>query len=270
MAKLISTADLLQSSLDFKELDLKQYRQLLKCFLGDEVYTDLIFNNTDNIIKELTSLSYKQINNLNFLDYCLLLFTIRQVSIGDTVSLYAEDIEQKQLKIDLRISKVIEQIIDKKIVDLLIPETIDQCYLEYRLPSIREILILEKEKDIYSFYTFFLKSIKFSKSTINLEDYTFKEREEIIQKIPVKVMTGLTKRTHAIVEYCNKINLLQSLNNKTFDKKLYLTLNSQIIAFVIKLIYNTSLESIYELMFALSKAANFSGTFLDGCSPGEF
>jgi hypothetical protein len=270
MAKLISTADLLQSSLDFKELDLKQYRQLLKCFLGDEVYTDLIFNNTDNIIKELTSLSYKQINNLNFLDYCLLLFTIRQVSIGDTVSLYAEDIEQKQLKIDLRISKVIEQIIDKKIVDLLIPETIDQCYLEYRLPSIREILILEKEKDIYSFYTFFLKSIKFSKSTINLEDYTFKEREEIIQKIPVKVMTGLTKRTHAIVEYCNKINLLQSLNNKTFDKKLHLTLNSQIIAFVIKLIYNTSLESIYELMFALSKAANFSGTFLDDCSPGEF
>lgn len=270
MAKLISTADLLQSSLDFKELDLKQYRQLLKCFLGDEVYTDLIFNNTDNIIKELTSLSYKQINNLNFLDYCLLLFTIRQVSIGDTVSLYAEDIEQKQLKIDLRISKVIEQIIDKKIVDLLIPETIDQCYLEYRLPSIREILILEKEKDIYSFYTFFLKSIKFSKSTINLEDYTFKEREEIIQKIPVKVMTGLTKRTHAIVEYCNKINLLQSLNNKTFDKKLYLTLNSQIIAFVIKLIYNTSLESIYELMFALSKAANFSCSFLDDCSPGEF
>ena len=66
MAKLISTADLLQSSLDFKELDLKQYRQLLKCFLGDEVYADLIFNNTDNIIKELTSLSYKEITNLNF------------------------------------------------------------------------------------------------------------------------------------------------------------------------------------------------------------
>ena len=270
MAKLISTADLLQSSLNYKELDLKQYRQLLKCFIGDEVYADLIFYNTDNIIKELTSLSYKQIANLNFLDYCLLLFNIRQVSIGDTVSLYAEDIEQKQLKIDLRISKVIEQVVDKKIIDLLIPETIDQCYIEYKLPSIREILTLEKEKDLYSVYTFFLKSIKFSNSTINLENYTFEERDKIIQKIPVKVMTSLTKRTHAIVEYCNKINLLQSLNSKTFDKKLYLTLNSQIIAFVIKLIYNTSLESIYELMFALSKAANFSGSFLDDCSPGEF
>jgi len=268
MAKLISTADLLQSSLNFKELDLKQYRQLLKCFLGDEVYADLIFNNTDNIIKELTPLSNKQIKNLNFLDYCLLLFNIRQVSIGDTVSLYAEDIEQKQLKIDLRISKVIEQVVDKKIIDLLIPETIDQCYIEYKLPSIREILTLEK--DLYSVYTFFLKTIRFSNSTIILEDYTFEERDKIIQKIPVKVMTCLTKRTHSIIEHCNKINLLQSLNSKTFDKKIYLTLNSQIIAFVIKLIYNTSLESIYELMFALSKAANFSCSFLDDCSPGEF
>lgn len=270
MAKLISTADLLQCSLNFKELNLKQYRQLLKCFLGDEVYADLIFNNTDSIIKELTSLSYKEITNLNFLDYCLLLFYIRQVSIGDTVSLYAEDVEQKQLKIDLRISKVIEQVVNKKIINLLVPETIDQCYIEYRLPSVREVLALEKEQDLYSIYTFFLKSIKFSDSIINLEDYTFKEREEIIQKIPVKVMTGLTKRTHAIIEHCNKINLLQSLNSKSFDKKLYLTLNSQIIAFVIKLIYNTSLETIYELMFALSKAANFSGSFLDNCSPGEF
>jgi len=270
MAKLISTADLLQSSLDFKELDLKQYRQLLKCFLGDEVYADLIFNNTDNIIKELTSLSYKQINNLNFLDYCLLLFNIRQVSIGDTVTLYAEDVEQKQLKIDLRISKVIEQVADKKIINLLTPETIDQYYIEYKLPSIREVLILEKEKDLYSVYTFFLKTIKFSNHTINLEDYTLKEREEIVQKIPVKVMTTLTKRAHSIFQHCNKINILESLNNNLFDKKLFLTLNSQIIAFIIKLIYNTSLESIYELMFALSKAANFSCSFLDNCSPGEF
>lgn len=270
MAKLISTADLLQGSLDFKELDLKQYRQLLKCFLGDDVYPDLIFNNTNNIIKELTPLSYEQIDNLNFLDYCLLLLNIRQVSIGDTVFLYAEDVKQKQLKINLRISKVIEQIADKKIISLLTPETIDLCYIEFRLPSVKEILTLEKEKKLYSPYTFFLKTIKISNSVINLEHYSYKEREEIVQKIPVKVMTILTKKTHSIIEYCNKINLLHSLNSNTFDKKLYLTLNSQIIAFVIKLIYNTSLEHIYELMFALSKAANFSGSFLDDCSPGEF
>lgn len=270
MANLISAANLLQTTLNFTELNLKQYRQLLKCFLGDEIYPDTIFANTDVIIKDLTSLSSNQIDNLSFLDYCLLLLQIRQVSIGDTVFLYAEDTQQKQLKIDLRISKVIEQILSKKLTNLLTPEIIDQCYVEYRLPSIREILTLEKEKEQYSVYTFFVKTIKFSNITINLENYSLKEREEIIQKIPVKVMTALTKKTHSIIEHCNEINILQSLNSNTFDKKLFLTLNSQIIAFIIKLVYNTSLESIYELMFALSKAANMSCSFLDECSPGEF
>ena len=69
MTKLICTADLLQGPVVFEELCLKQYRQLLKCFLGDEVSTDLIFNNTNNILKELTNLTQQQIDNLNFIDY---------------------------------------------------------------------------------------------------------------------------------------------------------------------------------------------------------
>jgi hypothetical protein len=83
-------------------------------------------------------------------------------------------------------------------------------------------------------------------------------------------MTHLTKQTHKIIECCNSINLLSSIKSDKFDKNLPLTLNSQIIAYVIKLVYNTSLESVYEFMFALSKLAYFSCSFLDNCSPGEF
>ncbi len=271
MAKLISTANLLSSTVKFNELTLKQYRQLLKCFLGDEISTELIFNNIDTILTEVTDLSEKQIKNLSFLDYCLLLFNVRQVSIGDSVFLYAEDDEQKQLKIDLSVSKVIEQVINSNLKKLLEPENIESYIIEYRVPSISEILTLEQLKDDYSIYTFFLKTLKFSNNTtIDFEQFNYKDREQIAQKIPIKVMTSVTKRTHSIIEECNEINLLKSINNNLFDKQLSLTLNSQIIAFVLKLLYNTSLESIYELMFALSKVANISCLFLDDCSPGEF
>lgn len=270
MAKLVSTANLLQSTINFQELNLNQYRQLLKCFLGDDIYPKLIFNNIDNIIKELTDINQIQIDNLSFLDYCLLLFNIRQVSIGDTVFLYVETLEQKTLKIDLRISKVIELLFDKNLLKQLQPETIDACTIEYRLPSIKEIMLLEEEKDFYSIYTFFVKSLKFSNTDINLESFLYKEREAIIQKIPVRVMTAITKRTHSLIDICNNFNLLKSVNNDVFNKPLSLSLNSTIIAFVLKLLYNTNLESIYDYMFALSKAANFSCLFLDKCSPGEF
>jgi len=270
MAKLISTAELLFNTITFNELTVRQYRQMLKCFLGDEIYPELIFNNVNNILNELTSLTITEINNLNFLDYCLILIYIRQTSIGSSIFLYTENDKHEQVKIDLQLNDVIKLLKHDELFNLLQPETIDECTIEYRLPTIEEIILLEKQNDVYSVYTFFLKTIKFSTTTINLENYSFLEKENIVQKLPIKIMSILTKRSHLLINFCNNINLLQDVNNSIFNKKLPLTLNTQIIAYIIKLLYNTSLESIYEYMFVLSKAANFSCSFLDECSPGEF
>lgn len=270
MAKFVCTAQLLQNTIDYKELNFNQYRQLLKCFLGDDVYSELIFSNVNNVIKELTDLTDEAIKNLNFLDYCLLLLDIRQTCIGNNVHLYVETPEQKQIKIDLQIYKIIDLIKNDNLIKLLEPEIIDTCIIEYKLPTIKEIISLEKESEIFTPYTFFVKALKFSNTVINLQDYSFIEREKIIQKVPLKVMTALTKRSHALIEHCNNLNLLESIKNDLFNKELILTLNSEIIAFIIKLIFNTNLNSVYECMFALSKMANISCSFLENCSPGEF
>ena len=269
MGKLISQATLLQKEIEFKELNLSQYRQLLKCFIGDEIDLKFVYSNTNNILHTLTDLTDKEIKQLSFVDYFLLLFNIRQISIGDSVSLYVFDNEQKQLKVDLRVQNIINEISNAEIKKLLIPENTDIGEIYYRLPTIEEILFLENSSDT-SIYTFFLQKIKFSNTEINLESYSFEEREKIVQKIPVKIMTCLTKRTQELMKHFNNLNLLKSINNEMFDKALPFTLNSEILGFVYKLVYNTNLENIYDCMFALAKAANFSCEFLDNCSPGEF
>ena len=269
MGKLISQATLLQKEIEFKELNLSQYRQLLKCFIGDEIDLKFVYSNTNNILHTLTDLTDKEIKQLSFVDYFLLLFNIRQISIGDSVSLYVFDNEQKQLKVDLRVQNIINEISNAEIKKLLIPENTDIGEIYYRLPTIEEILFLENSSDT-SIYTFFLQKIKFSNTEINLESYSFEEREKIVQKIPVKIMTCLTKRTQELIKHFNNLNLLKSINNEMFDKALPFTLNSEILGFVYKLVYNTNLENIYDCMFALAKAANFSCEFLDNCSPGEF
>ena len=269
MGKLISQATLLQKEIEFKELNLSQYRQLLKCFIGDEIDLKFVYSNTNNILQTLTNLTDKEIKQLSFVDYFLLLFNIRQISIGDAVSLYVFDNEQKQLKVDLRVQNLINEINNAEIKKLLIPENTDIGEIYYRLPTIEEILLLENSSDT-SIYTFFLQKIKFSNTEINLESYSFEEREKIVQKIPVKIMTCLTKRTQELIKHFNNLNLLKSINNEMFDKALPFTLNSEILGFVYKLVYNTNLENIYDCMFALAKAANFSCEFLDNCSPGEF
>lgn len=269
MGNLISQASLLQKEIEFKELTLNQYRQLLKCFIGDEIDSRFIFSNTNNILQTLTKLSEKEIKELSFVDYFLLLFNIRQISIGDIVSLYVFDNEQKQLKVELRIQNLINEIKNNKLNELLHWEVTDIGEIYYRLPTVEEIHYLENTTNS-SIYTFFLQKIKFSNTEINLENFSFEERERIVQKIPVKAMTCLTKRTQELINHFNNLNLLKSINNETFDKVLPFTLNSEILGFVYKLVYNTNLENIYDCMFALAKAANFSCEFLDNCSPGEF
>lgn len=269
MGNLISRATLLQKEIEFKELTLSQYRQLLKCFIGDEIDSKFIFLNTNSILQTLTNLTKKEIDELNFVDYFLLLFNIRQISIGDVVSLYIFDNEQKQVKAELLVQNLINEINNTEIKKLLASELIDIGEIYYRLPTIKEILYLEQTTDI-SLYTFFLQKIKFSNTEINLENYSFEEREKIVQKVPVKVMTCITKRTQELINTFNNLNLLKSLNTETFNKILPFTLNSEILGFVCKLVYNTNLENVYDCMFALAKAANFSCEFLDNCSPGEF
>lgn len=269
MGKLISCANLLQKELEFKELNLNQYRQLLKCFVGDEIDFSFLYRNTNDILQTLTNLSIEEIKLLNFVDYFLLLFNIRQISIGDTVSLYVFDNENKQTKVEIRLQNIINEINNEQIKNLLTPESIDTGTITYRLPTVEEILYLEKNQNI-SLYTFFLQKIKFANAEINLENFSIDEKEKIALKIPVKLMTCLTKRTHEFINLFNNINLLKTINSSTFDKVLPFTLNSQILGFVYKLIYNTSIENIYDFMFILTKAANFSCSFLDNCSPGEF
>lgn len=269
MGNLISQASLLQKEVEFKELSLNQYRQLLKCFIGDEIDAKFIFANTNNILQTLTNLTHKEIKQLNFVDYFLLLFNIRQISIGGTISLFVFDNEQKQIKAEINVYDLIDEIKNTQIKNLLVSEFTDVGEIYYRLPTIEEILHFEKTSET-SLYTFFLQKIKVSNTEINLENYSFEEREKIVQKVPVKVMTCLTKRTQEFIKVFNGLNLLKSINSETFDKVLPFTLNSEILGFVYKLVYNTNLENIYDCMFALAKAANFSCEFLDNCSPGEF
>jgi hypothetical protein len=269
MGKLISFANLLQRKIEFKELSLNQYRQLLKCFVGDEIDFNFIYRNFNDILHDLTGLSIKEIKQLSFVDYTLLLFNIRQISIGDVISLYVFDNENRQTKIEINLQNIINEIRNEQIKNLLVAENTNVGTISYRLPSIDEILYLEKNQNT-SIYTFFLHKIKLSNIEINLENYSFEEREKIVQKLPVKVITYLTKRTHNIVKSFNSINLFKTINNQTFDKILPFTFNTEILGFVYKIIYNTSIENIYDLMFVLTKAANFSCNFLDDCSPGEF
>jgi hypothetical protein len=265
----VSTAQLTNRKVTFRELKLSEYRQLLKCFLGDEIDPISIFNNTDQIFKNVTNLTLNEIKKLSFVDYFLLLFYIRQVSVGGNIQLLVFDNEQKQVKIDLNIQHLINEISSITSNNTLDAETIDNYKLQFRVPSLHELIYAQKETEQFV-YAFFLKSLNTLNFNLNLEEFSYQEREEIFKNLPVKITTTLIKKTQQFTKILNNTNLLSKINNDKFTNTLPFLPNLEILGFITKLVYNASLENIYDYIFALAKVANLSSTFLDSCSPGEF
>lgn len=265
----VSTTQLTNQEVLFRELKLSEYRQLLKCFLGEEIDSVSIFNNTDQILQKVTNLNLKDIKNLSFIDYFLLLFSIRQISIGGNIQLFVLDNEQKQIKIDLNIQHLIDEVSSITEDNILTVETIDDYKVVFRVPSLHELIYSQKTPE-QSVFVFFLKSLNTLNFNLNLEDFSYQEREEIFKNLPIKITTTLIKKVQQFIKKLSTTNLLAKINNDKFTNTLPFLLNPEILGFIVKLVYNTSLENIYDYIFALAKVANLSSTFLDNCSPGEF
>lgn len=262
-------AQLLQNTQELQELKLNEYRNFVKSFIGEEVNSETIFLNSDQVIKKTTKIPLSKIQKINFVDYMLLLFYIRSISVGDLITLYTTEKTDVQFKINISLNSVIDLIFNNIPTDFFIPYTFQNITIHYQLPTIQEIMYFEQSNDI-SIPTFFIKEITSSNFTVNLNQLQYIDREKIVKQLPIKLALQIDKHIQDFYKHLNKINLLESIENKNFNKSLPFTTNSQILAFLIKIIYNTDLENIYNGLFILSKATNLDGTFLDNCSPGEF
>jgi hypothetical protein len=254
----------------YKELKLKDYRNLVKSFLGDEIDPETVFVNTDSILQLTTELTSNEINNLNFVDYILLLLHIRSTSIGNHINLYTETNENKQLKIELFINNLIDIIFECFSSNILQDTIYNDIIVSYRLPTINDILFYEKN-DICSVPTFFVQQVYINhENNVNLLKYSYEEREKIIQTLPVKIALLIDQQVNKIYTALNKINFFKSISSKKFNKVLPFNTNTELLAFLLKLVFNTDLENMYNNIFILCKGANLNGMFLDNCSPGEF
>jgi hypothetical protein len=265
---LISSADLIftHNNILYKELKFQDYRNLLKCFLGDKIDPAFIIPNTTNVLTQCTFLSKKEIIQLTYIDYMLLLFQIRINSLGSGVFLVT-NYNEKEAKINLDLIQVVDNLkinfanISYKAVD-------DLGEYFFKLPTIDELFKIENKK--YNSIIYFIDKIILKNNTILFKDYSDLEKNTILQKLPLKSLATINKFLKKINTNINKTNFLEPINNSTFQISLPLLPNINDISFIIKLIFNNDLNYIYETIFVLSKYANMSSVFLDNCTPGEF
>lgn len=266
MSGFVSKIKIKDNILYCKELKVKQHKIILKSLLGNTPDYESAFYNISNILAELTDLNIEQINQLNVIDYFLLLFEIRNLSIGSTIA--AETTGEKVIKIQLNISKFCECLKYIDVNDLLQSETIDDIIIEYKLPTVQDIVNIDINSQ-ETVYKLFVKALTVKDLYIDLTSIDFKSYIKVLEYLPARVTSCFNKRSQSLISKFNDINLLSYLPGLK-DKQLVFNFNIDNLGSILKLLFGEQLLTLYSNIFTLCNQGNLTPEYIENCTPGEY
>lgn len=250
----------------YKELKVKHLKTLYKCLLGDDLYPEIIFLNLKKILQDITSLNEKEIDNISFLDFFLLLLKIRFTSIGNYI--YIQPQEKQNTRVEINLQKFVNILQNFKNTQFLEPDTINNIQIFYTLPTFKNILEINDLTFEYV-YLFFIKEIKINQTNFNMLTLNVQDKKLIFEQLPVKVTSIIFKKINTFLDEINKINLLANIFGVE-NAVLPFNLNSKNLAGLVKMLFGEQLMLLYENIFILSKLGNLTPNYIENCTPGEY
>jgi hypothetical protein len=250
----------------FTELKVKHLKIIYKCLIGEIPDPKIVFYNLNNILCEITSLSNREIEKLNFIDYFTILLELRRVSIGN--SIFVELTETKNVKIEVDIQQLLNKI--PKYKHILVSDKIHNLTVQYRLPSISEVDQISENKQPYNFnfYKNFISQICINNKIFNLYKEKNTNIETFLNRLPARVTSAVIKKTLYFLKETN-INLFTNVKGLE-NRQLFLNCNIINLIYILKFIFGEQLLSLYDNIFALCKIGNFSPEYIENCTPGEY
>jgi len=256
-------SELSKETLICSELQVRDYKSILKCSYGDEVNPRIFAETICDIFMKLTNKSTEYFKKLNAIDlFCLLLDT-RINSQGNICKVLVTK-DSKQMTLELNLEHIKTDI--KSIYNNLFT-TIDQNNIEivFGCPSV-ERLLQPTQNEYLSFITG--TYIKQNDTKKFIEIATNEQAELLFDKISPKTFLKIIDNFNKFVETATKTNLLSRYGVKDQQLVFVPSLNSLI--WFTKLMFNEPLETFYDNLFYLSLHGHMSSEYVENCVVGEY
>ena len=166
MNSFFNVLDVFGKEIRIKELLLKDYKTVLKVLLGDNPNMNNLFKNLEIILEKYSSLDLCEIEELDFIDYLIILAKIRNISLSGVLKLRMED-NGNLVTLNLNLSDVIETFYNFK-KDFLNNAKISfgEYVIEYRLPTLSELASCQYDDRFELDATIFLDEIHHNSENI--------------------------------------------------------------------------------------------------------
>lgn len=252
-------AETLSEKLFCNELNVKQYKELLKCSYGDEPDKDIFCETVCDILSNVLNKSVNEIKEMNIVDVVLTILQLKTNSHGNVINVVVSK-DNKEVTLELNLNDVKQSILTlyAPFVNYIVEDS--NVKIELGMPSLQRCM-----SSAFEDYIVFFKSLTINNHTYKLT--TNEEAEEAFNNLPLKVGTSFIKKCKEVLSHCNKVNFLEKYQTKqrlTFLPSIY-----ELIWYT-KLFFSEPLNVFYDNMFYLSHYGHIDIKSLETLSPGEY
>ena len=235
----------LKSKKRFKQLNNRDHKTIAKFIENnDDEYLHVYFLDLINRLC-IDSINISELTNQ---DIICILVAIRNICIGSSIELIHES-EKGNVTIKLDITKTLNDISNITFNPEII--TVDNIDVKPKLAS--NLLDIQLHD--------FIDTISIDSSIYKLQDIKPTLRKNILDLLPAKVYAGIEKQL-------SNIQIVNVFNIDNTPKTTISLIDNSGFSFI-KLIYTTSLQSMYDVYYLLATKLHFDLEYLDNCVPIE-
>ena len=241
------------------ELRVKDYKEILKCTLGDEPDQNIFIETICEVLEHTTNKPAEFFKTLSIVDLFLLLLDIRINSQGDSCKVVVTK-DDKQMTLELQLDYIRDEAYE--LSKQFSNTTIKQNNLEvgFECPSLAR-LVEQTEED----YLYFIKNFK-TKKLVEIE--TNEQAKLLFDKLPAKVSLEIINKFEELVKGFSEHNFLSRY--KLTEQQLAFIPSFSSLLWFIKLIFNEPLDVFYDNMFYLCHLGHLNSQYVEESSVGEY
>lgn len=263
-------SELCTETLIFKEPSLKHYKHLLKSLYGETPNKETFVETVIDIASEITSRPVEYFQRLNVIDFFLFLLDLRMIILGKDCSVLIKQ-EDKEMKLVLDLDLLKQDLIDtfKELINKQISLS-QNVSINFNCPSFYRLLDYSLS-DVADGYLFFIKkaTIQNGSESIELEIQTYKQSEELFNKLMPALSVQIIDHYGLFVKTCSELNLLSRYKLKS-NQTLPFNPTIETIIWLCQLFFNESLSSIYDNLFYLSYYGKLDLNYVENGTVGEY
>lgn len=244
----------------YKELTVKDYREILKCSLGENPDHALFVENLCSVLSNLTDRPPSYFENLNIIDLFCLLVDIRSNSLGSCKVVLTEG--EKKINLELNLDLLKE---DMSLLFPLISQNIlhNHINVTFECPSLKRLI----QGDNANEYISFIKECKiFDQNVLSISSN--KQALMLFEQLSPQLSLQIIEYYNSFVSKLLQINFLSPYN--ITKQQITFLPNMEFLLWFIKIIFNENLHSFYENMFYLSYTGKMNIEYIETLAVGEY